>query len=231
MRLCGRAPCLILMGLLVATCVAGGAFASPGGKAKDHPNGKDHPQGQGHPSGKVKSNAGSAHGLAKGHSKHASAPVSPAPVAANPGPETESKPRGRNVAKPRPASRENGRAAHQTICHATGSGRYIVISPSVTGAAHHLMHHDDFVYVDGCERPAPPAPPAPNPGPHPPTDSDEDPPSVGPGPEAGALAKTTEELPFTGAPALGLLLGGLGLVVSGLVLRLRGRTRAGASVP
>ena len=209
MRRRGRVSCLFGMGLLVATLGAGGALAAPGGNGKGH--------------------VGRGLALAKGHAKHpAAAPAlppqsGPAPAQAPPAQPAPAKPHPRsspelrgNPAPPGAEIRHN----HVTICHATGSGRYIVISPNVKGVLNgHLKHHDDFVYVDGCERPAEAPPPAvppaepPSTAAHPP----RDPPNpVEATPPGGAVSG---DLPFTGLPAQYLLLAGLALVASGFALR------------
>lgn len=201
MRRCGSVSCLVGTGLLVSTLVAGGAFAAPGGNGKSH--------------------GANGLALAKGHTKHVvAAPqlsqtetqgVTHEPAKAAP-------PLERTARTPRPpASQEvataapKRRAAHLTICHLTGSGRYIVISPSATGAQNgHLSHGDDFVYTGSCARGASSPPPA-----------SDDPPSVRPDlPESGpAPASPSEELPFTGFPVEGVLLAGFGLLLSGFALR------------
>jgi hypothetical protein len=159
MRRCGRAYCLLLVCLLVTGVTAGGAFAAPGGNGN---NGKGH--------------AGRGLALAKGHAKHA--PAAPQSLQA---PVKPTAPSGKNEARPASAAMPvapkaspavHPRARHLTICHRTGSGRYLVISPSVTGATKgHLKHHDDFVYTGSCTQSvqAPPAEP-PATGEHPPRD-------------------------------------------------------------
>jgi hypothetical protein len=218
MRRCGRLSCFFGTGVLVATLFAGGAFAAPGGNGKSH----------------------QANGLAlaKGHAKHAAAAPQPSPEPAKPDeiatPHTAAaKPKG---AAPRQTATKPGRGAerraeHLTICHRTGSGRYIVISPSVTGATNgHLKHHDDFVYHGSCvpSRPVPtPTPPGGTPGSagDPPSASDppsnSDPTSTRPNfPEAGGPTPgTVRELPFTGFPVVPTLLAGFALLGTGLVLR------------
>ena len=204
MRRCGRAYCLLLVCLLVTGVTAGGALAAPGGNGN---NGKGH--------------AGRGLALAKGHAKHA--PAAPQSLQA---PVKSTAPSGKDEA--RPASALKGvapkaapgverRASHLTICHRTGSGRYIVISPSVTGVTNgHLKHHDDFVYTGSCARSAP----------TPPDDPPDDPPATGEHPPrdpAGAigappLASPSGDLPFTGGRALYLFLAGSVLIASGLAL-------------
>jgi hypothetical protein len=196
MRRCGSTFCLVLVGLLAAAMAAGGAYAAAGGH-----------QGKGH-------------SWAKGHGKHAAAtpqlsqPRPPAPAAR---PDTA-----HVAAKPQPKAASHGvetRHNHLTICHRTGSGRYIVISPNINGALNgHLKHHDDFVYVDGCEEPAraPVPDPVPQPSPKPP-------------PEGStivvlAAAGSSRDLPFTGFPAALIVLGGALLAATGLALRLGARS-------
>ena len=163
MRRCGRAYFLLLVCLLVTGVTAGGALAAPGGNGN---NGKGH--------------AGRGLALAKGHAKHApAAPHSPSAPVKSTAPsgkdETRREPAPKRVA-PKAAPGVDRRASHLTICHRTGSGRYIVISPSVTGGTNgHLKHHDDFVYEGSCTKSAqtplddPPAEP-PATGEHPPRD-------------------------------------------------------------
>jgi hypothetical protein len=204
MRRCGRAYCLMLACLFVSGVAAGGALAAPGGNGNGN-NGKGH--------------MGRGLALAKGHAKHApAAPQSPqAPV-------KPAAPSGKSEARPAPAPEPaapkapagvNRRASHLTICHRTGSGRYIVISPSVTGATKgHLTKHDDFVFTGSCSRPTEaPSPPAQPPatGEHPP----HDPPSPL---AATPRASPSGDLPFTGGRALYLFLAGSALIASGLAL-------------
>jgi pyruvate/2-oxoglutarate dehydrogenase complex dihydrolipoamide acyltransferase (E2) component len=200
MRRCGRAYCLLLVCLLVTGVTAGGASAAPGGNGN---NGKGH--------------AGRGLALAKGHAKHAhAAPQSPpAPVkstAPSGKDETRREPAPKRVA-PKAAPRVDRRASHLTICHRTGSGRYIVISPSVTGAMNgHLNHHDDFVYTGSCTQSAqtpPDDPPAT--GEHPPRDPAS---AIG----ASSLVSPSGDLPFTGGRALYLFLAGSVLIALGLAL-------------
>jgi hypothetical protein len=91
--------------------------------------------------------------LAKGHAKRAAAaPQTPqAPV--KPASSGKNEVRPKSVA-PKAQPGVDRRASHLTICHRTGSGRYVVISPSVTGATKgHLTKHDDFVFTGSCSRP------------------------------------------------------------------------------
>jgi hypothetical protein len=204
MRRCGRAYCLLLVCLLVMGVTAGGALAAPGGNGN---------KGKGH--------AGKGLALAKGHAKHASAapqsPQAPVKPAAPPGKDdARPAPAPKQVAPKAPPAVDRG-ASHLTICHRTGSGRYIVISPSVTGATNgHLKHHDDFVYTGSCTPSAqtpPDDPPAEPPasGDHPPRDPAS---AIG----ASSLASPSGDLPFTGGRALYLLLAGSVLIASGLAL-------------
>jgi pyruvate/2-oxoglutarate dehydrogenase complex dihydrolipoamide acyltransferase (E2) component len=202
MRRCGRAYCLLLVCLLVTGVTAGGALAAPGGNGN---NGKGH--------------MGRGLALAKGHAKHA--PAAPQPPQA---PVKPAAPSAKNEARPAPAPKSvaakappgvDRRATHLTICHRTGSGRYIVISPSVTGAMKgHLKKHDDFVFTGSCLRPtevaSPPAQP-PATGEHPP----HDPPSPLVAPQLGS---PSGDLPFTGGRTLYLFLAGSVLIASGLAL-------------
>jgi pyruvate/2-oxoglutarate dehydrogenase complex dihydrolipoamide acyltransferase (E2) component len=197
MRRCGRVSCFVLVGLLAAVMAAGGAYAAAGGH-----------QGKGH-------------AWAKGQSKHAATtPQLSQPTAVKPAHPVQ-KPRQGEKAAPEAASHGvETRHNHLTICHLTGSGRYIVISPNVNGAMNgHLKHHDDFVYVDGCEQPArAPAPdPAPKPSPKPPAEGA----IVGESPVSSGSAR---ELPFTGIPAGLIVLGGALLAATGLTLRFRTRS-------
>jgi hypothetical protein len=199
MRRCGRASCVVLIGVLASATVASSAFAARGGRQ------------------------GIEHGKAKGHIKHAVAMplLSPQPVksavrirAAKPNVIRAEK---HVVSPPGAQVRHN----HLTICHRTGSGRYIVISPNINGAMNgHLTHHDDFVYVDGCERPAPaPRPdPAPKPSPKPLPEGT----SVGSAPDFAS--GSARELPFTGLPVGWIVLAGAVLAGCGVALRKTART-------
>jgi hypothetical protein len=201
MRRCGRAACLMCVGLLVVAVSTAGAFAAAGGQGKGR-------------------------ALAKGHAKHDEPVATPhaapgAPQAAPTRPERD-QPAVAAPAKQQSAARHASppgaqtRHNHLTICHATGNGGYVVISPNVNGALHgHLRHHDDFVYVDGCERPVPSPEPGPYPGPP------ADPPTHGTDP--GTASGSPRELPFTGLPVLLILIGGGIMTAAGLVLRLRAR--------
>jgi hypothetical protein len=61
MRRCGRTTCLVGAGLLVATLVAGGTLAAPGGNRKGRALAKGH--------AKYASGQGNGLALAKGHAK------------------------------------------------------------------------------------------------------------------------------------------------------------------
>ena len=176
MRRCGRASCVVLIGVLAAATVANSAFAARGGRQ------------------------GVERGKAKGHTKHAVA----TPLLSSQPAKSVVRVRAAKPAVTR-AEVKHGVSApgaqvrhdHMTICHRTGSGRYIVISPSVRGATNgHLKHHDDFVYVDGCERPsqAPRPDPAPVPSPKP------LPEGTGVGSAPDLASGSARELPFTGLP-------------------------------
>jgi len=199
MRRCGRASCVVLIGVLAAATVASSAFAARGGRQ------------------------GIEHGKAKGHIKHAVAMplLSPQPVKSA-APIRTAKPTVTRAEKPvAPPRGAQVRHNHLTICHRTGSGRYIVISPNVNGAMKgHLKHHDDFVYVDGCERPAPaPRPdPAPEPSPKPLPEGT----SVGSAP--GLASGSARELPFTGLPVGWIVLAGAVLAGCGVALRKTARS-------
>jgi hypothetical protein len=194
MRRCGRVSCIVLVGFLAAVMAARGAYAAAGGH-----------QGKGH-------------AWAKGQSKHAAAapqlsPPAPAGKRAAPARKAHVAAKARPKA---PSHRLKTRPNHLTICHRTGSGRYIVISPSVRGAlTGHLRHHDDFVYNGSCARQPTPTPsPVPAPGSH------GDPQARPKLPEAGGPpAVTARALPFTGFPAVPVLLAGLALVGTGFALR------------
>jgi hypothetical protein len=196
MRRCGKACCLVLIGVLAAATVASGAFAARGGRQ------------------------GIEHGKAKGHTKHAvAAPLlSSQPAKASPRIRAEKPNVGRAEENEEVASPPGAQVRHNhlTICHRTGSGRYIVISPNVNGATNgHLKHHDDFVYVDGCERPvsAPKPDPAPAPRPKPLPEGT----SFG---SAPAFASgSARDLPFTGLPVGWVLLAGALLAGCGVGLR------------
>ena len=215
MRRCGRTVCLVGTGLLVATLVAGGALAAPGGNGKGKGLG-----GEGEP-------PGNGLALAYGHAKHAPAtpqltsPAAPEPDSVAAAPERPSRPsapaaqpQGGNASPPGAATRHN----HLTICHATGSGRYIVISPNVNGALNgHLKHHDDFVYTGSCSRaPGGDVGGSPPEEPSPPTHPPHEPPAVDSAPPA---PRPSGELPFTGVPALYLAVVGAVLLAAGLLLR------------
>jgi pyruvate/2-oxoglutarate dehydrogenase complex dihydrolipoamide acyltransferase (E2) component len=197
MRRCGRAACLIFVGLLVVAVSTAGTSAAAGGQGKGR-------------------------ALAKGHAKHDEPVATPhAAPAAPQAAATRSERDEPAVAAPRKqrsaarqASPPGGQTRHNhlTICHATGNGGYVVISPNVNGALHgHLRHHDDFVYVDGCERPV--QTPEPGRNPEPPAG-----PSVH-GTDPGSASGSSRELPFTGLPVLLILIGGGILTAAGLALR------------
>ena len=207
MRRCGRAYCLLLVCLFVTAVTAGGALAAPGGNGN---------KGKGH--------EGRGLALAKGHAKHAPAApqtpqarVKPAAYSGKKGARQALAPKSMVPKAPRGVDR---RASHLTICHLTGSGRYVVISPSVTGATTgHLTKHDDFVFTGSCSRPTevpgPPAQEVPGPPAQPPATGQHEPPSqIG----APPLASPAGDLPFTGGRALYLFLAGSGLIALGLAL-------------
>jgi hypothetical protein len=191
MRRCGSTFCLVLVGLLAAALAAGGAYAAAGGH-----------QGKGH-------------AWAKGQAKHAvAAPQLSQPAAKKPA-ATAQKAHVAAEAQPEAASHVvQTRHNHLTICHRTGSGRYIVISPNVNGAMNgHLKHHDDFVYVDGCGQSAPAPRPDPAPSPKQPPEGT----TVG---VASVSSGSARELPFTGFPAALMVVGGALLGALGLALRI-----------
>jgi hypothetical protein len=215
MRRCGRTTCLIGAGLLVAILMAGGALAAPGGNGKGRGGNGSHP--------------GQGLALAKGHEKHAPAtPQLTPPPAAKPAPTPAPKPKldatapraepaaqahTANASPPGASTRHN----HVTICHATGSGRYIVISPNVNGVMNgHLKHHDDFVYTGSCSRGPGDVSGSPPEDPPPATHPPRDPPAADPPPPA---RRPSGNLPFTGVSALYLALIGSGLLGAGLFLR------------
>jgi hypothetical protein len=119
------------------------------------------------------------------------------------------------VSAPGAQARQN----HMTICHRTGSGRYIVISPSIRGALNGHLPHGDFPYVDGCERPAsaPRPDPVPEPNAKPPAEG------TGVGSAPAFSSGSARDLPFTGLPIWILLLAGAGLLSTGLLLRRNAR--------
>jgi hypothetical protein len=225
MRRCGTAFCVLTVGVLVAALSAGNAFAAKGGQGKS--------QGQ---ASHGQSGQGNGHAWAKGHEKHVdAAPQLASPPEAGPKPkpapsQVPSQPEAPAPEREQPKAAPPGAAArhnHVTICHATGSGRYIIISPDVKGVANgHFKHHDDFLFTDGCGRPtqAPPSdPPSGHPKGSPP--KAEQPPRepviLVADPTPPPAETPSGELPFTGFPAHYLLLAGLGLVATGLVLRRR----------
>jgi hypothetical protein len=199
MRRCGRAYCLLLVCLFVTAVTAGGALAAPGGNGN---------KGKGH--------EGRGLALANGHAKHAPAapqsPQAPAKPAAASGKSEARRSLAPKSVVPKAPAGVDRRASHLTICHLTGSGRYVVISPSVTGATTgHLPKHDDFVFTGSCSRPTE----VPGPAARPPATGQHEPPS-----QTGAppLASPAGDLPFTGGRALYLFLAGSGLIASGLAL-------------
>ena len=227
MRRCGTAFCVLTVGLLVAGLSAGDAFAAKGGQGKSHGQASHGQSGQ-----------GNGHAWAKGQEKHADAAPQLAPQpAAGPKPKPKparsqvpSQPEAPAPERAQPKGAPPGAAArhnHVTICHATGSGRYIVISPDVKGVENgHFKHHDDFLFADGCGGPtqAPPSePPSGQPSGSPPKADQppREPVILTADPTPAPVETPTGELPFTGFPAHYLLLGGLGLVATGLVLRRR----------
>jgi hypothetical protein len=195
MRRCGRASCLVLVGLFAAATAAGGAYPAAGGH-----------QGKGHAWAK---------GKAKNQAATPQLSSSPATVHAKPHARV-TKATATVTTVPKASSRGAvARHNHLTICHRTGSG-YIVISPDVMGVMNgHFKRHDDFLYEDGCPG-APVAPrPQPNQGPQPGAKAPEE----GSGVTPGVAAASSGDLPFTGLPAFGFILGGALLALAGLLLR------------
>jgi hypothetical protein len=196
MRRCGKASCLVLVGLLAAAMAAGGAYSAAGGQ-----------QGKGH-------------AWAKGKVKHQAATPQLSTSSTASGPKAQ-----RHVETQSPTSIKASTSSppgavarhnHVTICHRTGSG-YIVISPDVMGVMNgHLRHHDDFVYVNGC--PGAPVTREPSPAPQPGAKAPEE----GSGVATAVVSfQPAEDLPFTGFPALGFIFGGAALALAGLGLRFR----------
>jgi hypothetical protein len=215
MRRCGRASCLVLVGLLAAATAAGGAYPAAGG------------------------HQGNGHAWAYGHDKHAAAtPQLAQPQVPKPQHGQSSARKSKSPSAPVTRADERASAAHEksapsgagtrhnhrTICHRTGSGRYIVISPNVNGAMHgHLSHHDDLVYVDGCGTAEDKRQPEPKPEPG----SVPSPKAPAEGSGVSTLASEhAAELPFTGFPASWLVLGGALTALAGAALRFR-PSRAG----
>jgi hypothetical protein len=199
MRRCGRASCVVLIGVLAAATVANSAFAARGGRQ------------------------GIEHGKAKGHIKHAVATPLASPQSVKSTVRIRTAEAKVSHAEKQVASLPGVqvRQNHLTICHRTGSGRYIVISPNVNGAMNgHLRHHDDFVYVGGCERaaPAPRPDPAPEPSPTPLPEGT----SIGSAP--GLASGSARDLPFTGLPVGWIVLAGALLAGCGVALRKTARS-------
>ena len=194
MRRCGRAYCLLLVCLFVTAVTAGGALAAPGANGN---------KGKGH--------AKRGLALAKGHAKRAAAAPQTPQVPVKPASSGKNEARPKSVA-PKAQPGVDRRASRLRICHRNGSGRYVVISPSVTGATKgHLTKHDDFVFTGSCSRSTEVL----SPSAEPPATGEHEPPS-----QMGALslASPAGDLPFTGGRALYLFLAGSVLIASGLAL-------------
>jgi hypothetical protein len=201
MRRCGRASCLVLVGLFAAATAAGGAYPAAGGH-----------QGKGHAWAKGKAKNQAATPQLSSSSATVTVQAKPSARVEIAAAAVTSKPK---ASPPGAVARHN----HVTICHRTGSG-YIVISPDVKGVMNgHFKHHDDLVYVDGC--PGRPAGREPNQAPQPGAKAPDEGSGVATETES---AQAPEDLPFTGLPALGFILGGALLAFAGLALR-SGRPR------
>jgi hypothetical protein len=196
--------------------MTGSAWAAAGGNGK----------GQGAANGNGQGNSESQGlALAKGHEKHAPAAPQLTPKPAPSPDDVRQEPVQEQSRRDKGQAGDPGAAPghnHVTICHATGSGRYIVISPSVKGVDNgHLRHHDDFVYSGSCSRGGSPSP-DPDPDPEPPAPPTGDHPPDPHGGVAGDVgARPRGNLPFTGVPALPVGLFGVALVAAGWFLARR----------
>ncbi len=198
MRRCGKASCLVLIGVLAAATVASGAFAARGGRQ------------------------GVEHGKAKGHSKHAVAAPLLSSQTAKPGPSARAeRPSVTRLEKKHAVSPPGAqvRHNHMTICHHTGSG-YIVISPSIRGALRGHLPHGDFPYVDGCRAPLSRPMPSPAPDPSPKLGVE----GTTAGSASSQASGSVRELPFTGLPVGWIAGAGALLLACGLALRKTARS-------